>query len=166
MWHHEEIIINKRSKLDDAPEDEVSFEYDHSLKKKEGREVAVGEALILEVSTDPVSFSGRITFTGPQQTLTSKGRKLIKQECILTDESGSIRLVLWENDIADIISGETYSIHDAVVKSFNSQNYVTFNRQTEAKILEGSFIRKEDDAGAIHKTTTTAVNCPAKGIQL
>ena len=77
--------------------------------------------LILELPTDPGSFSGRITFTGTQQTLNSKGRKLIKQECILTDESGSIRLVLWENDITNIISGETYSIHYAVVKSFNSQ---------------------------------------------
>eukprot|EP00794_Sanderia_malayensis_P020941 gene20941-22994_t len=144
---------------------DITFEYDQSLKKKDAIKVTVEDAKSLSVPADPVKILGRITFTGKQESLHSKGRALAKQECILTDETGSIRFVLWENDISVIASGEAYRIENAVIKRFNYQNYVTLNRESKVHELENPTMTKKDDVSSLPQATTKSVLCPAKGIQ-
>eukprot|EP00794_Sanderia_malayensis_P002719 gene2719-3144_t len=165
ITQREEIILNKRSKLDDAPEQDITFEYDQSLKKKDAIKVTVEDAKSLSVPADPVKILGRITFTGKQENLHSKGRALAKQECILTDETGSIRFVLWENDVSVIASGEAYRVENTVIKRLNDQNYVSLNCESKVHELENMTITKKDDVSSLPQATTKSALCPAKGIQ-
>ena len=43
-----------------------------------------------------VNITGRISFTGTSETVNVRGKTLTKQEALFTDNSGSLRLVLWE----------------------------------------------------------------------
>lgn len=57
-----------------------------------------------------VNIVGRVTLQGNYETVYTKGKTLKKQEATFTHQSGSMRIVLWENDIDKIISGQTYEI--------------------------------------------------------
>ena len=45
-----------------------------------------------------INVCGRLTLQGPKQTILKNEKTLLMQEAALTDEAGSIRVVLWEND--------------------------------------------------------------------
>ena len=56
-----------------------------------------------------------------------------KQEGVFTDNSASVRVVLWENDIDKIKSGCHYKISRAVVKQYEGNKYITINRKSHIK---------------------------------
>jgi hypothetical protein len=90
--NEEEIIVNKRTKLDNPFEHEITFdittkEVDYATTTttvRDAKEVKPGTA---------ITVLGRITFQGGTEQIDVRGKSLNKQETILTDESGSIRLV-------------------------------------------------------------------------
>ena len=45
-----------------------------------------------------VNIAGRISFNGTSETVNVCGKTLTTQEALFTDNSGSLRLVLWEPD--------------------------------------------------------------------
>ena len=45
-----------------------------------------------------VNTAGRISFSGTSETVNVRGKTLTKQEALFTDNGGSLRLVLWEQD--------------------------------------------------------------------
>ena len=47
-----------------------------------------------------------------------------------TDETGSVRMVFWESDIPNMISGETHSLKRVIGHSYRNHNYITMNKQT------------------------------------
>ena len=56
-----------------------------------------------------------------------------KQEGVFTDNSASVRVVLWQNDIDRIKSGCHYKISRAVVKEYEGNKYITLNRKSDIK---------------------------------
>ena len=83
-----------------------------------------------ENAKSKVNITGRVAVIGLPTTITSNGKTLTKEECTLTDETGSIRLVLCEEDTKRIQSGNTYKFCNAIVKSIQKQKYMTLNKQT------------------------------------
>ena len=69
-----------------------------------------------------VNVSGRITFKGTEETITSKGKTLRKQEALFTDNTATARLVLWENDIDKIATGNSYNLSNVVIRQYNEEN--------------------------------------------
>ena len=69
------------------------------------------------------------------------------EEAVITDESATVRLVLWETDINKIESRRTCYLKRAVVKDFNKLNYITLNRQTEIIESVQSVERLDEDLG-------------------
>ena len=65
---------------------------------------------------------GRITFKGTEETITSKGKTLRKQEALFTDNTATARLVLWENDIDKIATGNSYNLSNVVIRQYNEEN--------------------------------------------
>ena len=72
-----------------------------------------------------------MSFDASPETIQANGKTLQKLETVLTDETGSIRLVLWEKDIDRVQNGLTYKITQALVKNFNSQPPVFDSRITD-----------------------------------
>ena len=157
----DEIHINKRTRLTEPDLSEVDFNVAernvdqllfHPVSDLVGNE-AVGQ----------VNIIGGVTFIGVPETVMSNGKTLSKQEAMLTDESGSIRIVLWEADIKRIESGSSYEFEKATVKNYNGENYITINRQTVVKssVVE---VARDDDERA-EKMIEHKVSFPADGVE-
>ena len=59
-----------------------------------------------------VCVTGKVTRIGDTTEVTSKnkGKPLLKQDCSLKDSKGSIRIVLWENDIGKLQDDTSYKL--------------------------------------------------------
>ncbi len=144
----EEIHINKRSKVLDPNVQEVDFDIDLSQRQTEyqGIQICLDQIESMKPGT-PLDTSGRITFQGDPEIINIRGSKVKMQEAVITDESASVRLVLWEGDINKVESRHTYYLKRAIVKEFNKQNYITLNRQTEIKECVQDIKRMDADLG-------------------
>ena len=79
---------------------------------------------------------GRLTFNGSKETLQVKGKTLTKQEAIFTDNTGSIRVVLWEKDIQRVTTGTCYNIRNIAVKEYGVTKYLTLARHSTIDPLQ------------------------------
>ena len=162
--NQDEVHINKRSKVDDAQESEVSFDIKvlkHEQKCKPG--ISDITDVLKEVTNSVLNVCGRVTLQGPIQTVMSKGKALRKQEALLTDNSGTIRLVLWENDISKVSSESTYTLSNVVLKEFEKVKYLTLTKSSNIEISEAA-ITREDTPLAEGLPNTQFVKFPADGL--
>ena len=122
----EEILINKRSRVLDPSEQEIDFDIDIDQREPEyqGEQVSLREIKDRKSGT-LLDVFGRITFQGESQSVNIRGNEVKMQEAVITDDSSTVRLVLWETDIRKIQSRHTYYLKRAIVKDFNNQNYIT-----------------------------------------
>ena len=103
-----------------------------------------------------------MSFEGSAETIQANGKTLQKLETVLTDETGSIRLVLWEKDINRVQNGLTYNLAHALVKNFNSNKYITLNRQS--LISQAQITIQRSDEQLLDNQLNT-VSCPADGVE-
>lgn len=107
----DKVHINERTKLSDPNKSEITFDFTEiTEEEKEDTEStdSIEEIMANENAKSKVNITGRVTVVELPTTITSNGKTLTKQECTLTDETGSMRLVLWEEDTKRIQSGNTY----------------------------------------------------------
>ena len=161
--NQDEVHINKRTKMEDPLDTEVSFD----IKKIESEDkckpgiTTVSE--VLEGDTKAVlNVCGRITFRGGEETVLSKGKTLRKQEALFTDNSGTIRLVLWENDIHRVTSATVYSISKIVVREYEKAKYLTLHKMSS--IDKSNIPITRDDGDAEGLPNTEKVDCPGEGV--
>ena len=159
--NEEEIIVNKQTKLDNPSEHEISFnitteEIDYATTTTtvcDAKKVKPGRA---------ITVLGRLTFQGGTEHIDVRGKSLKKQETILTDETVSIRLVLWENDIQKVQSRETYKLERSVLREFDNQPYITINKETKISKVSQTIANPDDDLANTYKEFT--ISCPPEGI--
>ena len=95
----EEVHMNKRTKITDPVATELDFDI-RQVKSDEDLATLTKVNDIIEHNTksSKVNVAGPVSFQGSAETI-EVDKTLQKLETILTDETGSIRLVLWEKDI-------------------------------------------------------------------
>lgn len=108
--HEEEIHINKRTKLTDPQQTEVSLNSEEQKEEDNVITTTTVHEVLSSKSGPKVNLIGRVSFQGHPTTVNTKGKTLQKQNAVITDETGSIRLVLWQSDIAKLHSRSTYKI--------------------------------------------------------
>jgi len=73
------------------------------------------------------------------------GKTLTKQEASFTDNSGSLCLVLWEQDTRKMKSGLCYSISNVPIKEFHGTNYLTLTKYSTVNEADKLKIDQQDD---------------------
>ena len=154
-----EIHINKRTKLDEPQDDEVNFDITQEMTPQILPTTDINE--VLTSNKSQVSVVGRVVFHGPVETISTKGKLLTKQEASITDDTASIRVVLWENDISKISSDLSYKLYKVMVKNYQGNKYLTLNKQTIISQISQQFER-ENNVDIQHQFQT--VHCPADGV--
>jgi len=71
-------------------------------------------------------------------------------------------VVLWEDDIKKIDSGNTYKIFKAMVKTYAKQKYITLNKQTTIE-LSTSNVQHEDTL--MTDASQNIVECPGEAVE-
>ena len=77
-----------------------------------------------------------------KQPIVSKGKQLMKTECVIADHTDTIALTLWEDLIVAVDCGKTYTFKNVKNKSFNDIQYLTTN--------EGTTIHQDQDINDIN----------------
>ena len=96
----EELILNKRTKIEDPHESAMDFDLqqvDVDAETLQSIDSSVEEIQQRENNT-LVNIAGPISFNGTAETVNVHGKTVTKQETLFTDNSGSLHLVLWEQD--------------------------------------------------------------------
>ena len=109
-----------------------------------------------------MNVSGCITFTGGEETVFSKGKALCKQEALFTDNSASIRLVLWENNINRVTSASVYNLSKVVVHEYDNAKYLTLNKTSTIESCNVSITRNDGDVEGLR--SVEKVDCPPEGV--
>ena len=141
----EELILNKRTRIEDPNESEMDFD----LQKIKEETMEAIDSSIEEIQEKQnntlVNIASHVLFNGKAETVDIRGKTLTKQEAMFKDDSGSLRLVLWEQDTRKMKSKQCYNLSNVAIKEFNGTNYLTLTKYknvTEATRLN---ITRHDD---------------------
>lgn len=160
----DEVHINKRSRLSDPHESEIKFDIMQQQDLMEDNTFTSVQQILFDKQQRRVNVQGRINFRGTMETVITKQKTLKKQESFLTDETGSIRLVLWENDILKVQSNKSYKLLKARVRYYDDAPYLTLNMQSIVSQTTLD-ISREDDEHLMAESEQKTVQMPAEGIQ-
>lgn len=125
-----EIHINKRTKIAEPTASEVNFDFKPAPQPQLTSVKEIVDILQSDQAQCQVSVVGKIKFNGPIETIMTKGKYLKKQEVSIKDNSESIRLVLWENDISKVQDDFSYKLQKVMVRVHNDQKYLTLNKNS------------------------------------
>ena len=156
--------MSKRTKLSDPLEKESNFDVKPLNALFSDKSFSTVENVTTAKVQQQVNLKGRITFQGNNETLIAKEKTLKKQEAYLTDYTASIRLVLWEDDIKKVTSGQSYQLMKVRVRLYNDAPYVTLNKQSTINPAQLKVTGSDDqEAKSEHELKTVLL--PADGVQ-
>ena len=141
----EELILNKRTRIEDPDENEMDFD----VQKIQEETVEAVDSSVEEIqdkqNSTLVNIAGRVLFNGTPETVEVRGKTLMKQEAMFTDNSGSLRLVLGEQGTRKMKSGQCYNIANVAIKEFNGTNYLTLTKYSNVTEATKLNITRQDD---------------------
>ena len=142
----DEVHISKRSKIMDPRPKELDF--DIGSVKEESEHTNEQPISIIQRDLPKCKFNvtGHVTICGPAVTVNSNGKLLEKQDAVITDESGSIKVVFWQGDHKKIASGETHKLTNIIVKSFQNAPYLTLTRDSTIEACKTTIEREDDNS--------------------
>ena len=108
--NEDEVHVTKWTKVEDPNKKETDFDYNEVPLNEPATQRSAQELKTGEFTTSLPTSLAEWHFYGSAETLNIKGKYLQKQEATFTDDSGSLPIVLLENDIQKLKSGECYDI--------------------------------------------------------
>lgn len=123
-----EILLTSRTKVIKSPKKKFKVSqndlYSLMPESKAATTVSISDLSLLAVN-NRVTLSAKALFVGQTDTVITKDgqRKLQKQECIIGDDGGSCRVVLWEKDIGKLELNKSYHLENVIVRMFNTFQY-------------------------------------------
>jgi replication factor A1 len=102
-----------------------------------------------------VNVEGTITEVGESRTFSKFGREMTVANAMLKDDSGSIKLTLWNDDVTKYKEGDKVKIENGYVNEFQGENQLTSGKFGKIeKVGEGEVSEepKEDEAPAEEST--------------
>ena len=118
-----EIVATTRTKVQASP-------------RKMGRIASVSSqeepklVKVNDVSDTPVNEHVTVVvkvfnLSAPAKVTTKDGKELCKQECVVCDESGCVRLVLWEENVGVVKEGCSYRLKGVVVRVYGGAKFLS-----------------------------------------
>ena len=121
----------------------------------------VTSVVVGETNTQ-VNVNGRISFQGTVETILTKGKLLQKQDALFTDNTGTVRLVLWEKDIVRVTSDSSYKLSNVMVREYDQSKYLSLSKKSIIEKVTDT-VEREDDINV--DNTLTEVYCPFEAVQ-
>ena len=131
----DDVIVSKRSRIQDASNTDIDFEYLENSEVHDSNTVTlIGNIPSLSENTI-TSIQGVVTMSLEHiKEVTTKTADTIPMldHCVVTDNTGTIRLTLWGSTIKEITNNDSYMIRNLRVKSFDAKKYLTTTPTTTA----------------------------------
>ena len=144
-----EVIASPKTKLELSPK-RFKIDQDLYMLKEESipPEITLSQLQDVDILVTPkVSVSGKIVKVHePNSVMSSKKNKLLnKQDCIIADNTGTAKIVLWENKIGLLKLGMSYKLMKLAVSSFCDLNNLTLQEDTKIEEINDINVNIEDD---------------------
>ena len=122
--------------------DEYNFQFDHN----EAKNTITSINIIREEtkSGSAVNAQGKITKGNLEEFVGKNNSRMLK--CALTDETGTIPIVIWEDEINDIKSN--YLLLGLGVRYREQTTYLTTTRTSRISIIQNEELKNLDDSNA------------------
>lgn len=114
-----EIVMGKFSKVQASPK---KFDTTTLVTEKEMTPVRMNDLSSLVVKQQVIAKLKVKTVDAAETVNNREGKELEKQDCVVGDESGCSRIVLW--DVGRLEEGRSYKLIGARVRSFRGTNYL------------------------------------------
>ena len=134
----DDIIVNKRSRVDPANNNDIPFEYAETGADPSHQFTTIQDIIHLE-ENELTCVKGILTLRPDSiQQIPMKDGYLVSmlESCSVTDDTGTCRLTLWGTAIQEVANHKCYSKTDLRVKIFNSIKYLTSTPATIFTIAE------------------------------
>ena len=89
----------------------------------------------LKVGQGQVNVEGTVRDISDTRAFNKYGRDLKVANAILEDESGSIKLTLWNDDITRIKNGDKIKLTNGYVSEFNSEKQLSAGKMGKIEIV-------------------------------
>ena len=137
----DDIIVNKRSRVDPANNNDIQFEYAEPEADPSNQFTTVQDIIHLE-ENQLTCVKGILTLRPDSvKQIPMKDGYLVSmlERCTVSGDTVSCRLTLWGTAIQEVANHKSYSITDVRVKIFNSTKYLTSTPATTFTIAEESY---------------------------
>ena len=135
----DDLIVNKRSRIQDASNTDIDFEYLENSQVHDANTVTlIGNIPSLAENTI-TSIEGVVTMSLEHiKEVTTKTADTIPMldYFVVTDNTGTIRLTLWGSTIKEITNNNSYMTTNLRVKSFDAMKYLTTTPTTTIQGIE------------------------------
>lgn len=111
----------------------------------------------LKVGQSSVEFEGNVTDKSETRTFNKFGRDISVATATVVDESGSVKLSLWNQDIDRVNVGDKIKITNGFVKEFQGEVQVTTGKFGKLEVIgksEGKNVEKEEKKSKPKKEET------------
>jgi replication factor A1 len=122
---NEEFLWNKSNKLENFTETDKIRRY---LSKKDKKATANS---IKDLQTGMNHVNLKATILGveePKDVITRYGNRACVAKALIADKTGTIKLCLWNEQIASVSVGKTVQIENAEVSSFRGEKHMTLGK--------------------------------------
>ncbi|KXJ05367.1 uncharacterized protein LOC110236237 [Exaiptasia diaphana] len=126
----EEICITKYAKITTTRTD---FTHDAALTSRLHQ---IDQCLSADVY-DVVDIKIKVfSKTENKQWVIKNDKKIYKTDCLVADNTNSMKLVIWEDLIDQIHAGESYHIKNLTIRVFDDDKYLNTNESTTIEKIE------------------------------
>lgn len=114
-----EVLLNTYTQVSKSP---TKFDVPANLLDGEARSFSL-KTISTMSNNDKVTTTVKcVKVDNPTKLNTGK----VKQDTIIADSTGTIRLTLWEEDVNKIEEGKSYKLINMLVRCFKGCNYLSF----------------------------------------
>ena len=135
----DDLIVNKRSRIQDASNTDIDFEYLENSQVHDANTVTLIGNIPSLAENIITSIQGVVTMSLEHiKEVTTKTADTIPMldYFVVTDNTGTIRLTLWGSTIKEITNNNSYMTTNLRVKSFDAMKYLTTTPTTTIQGIE------------------------------
>ena len=135
----DDLIVNKRSRIQDASNTDIDFEYLENSQVHDANTVTLIGNIPSLAENIITSIQGVVTMSLEHiKEVTTKTADTIPMldHFVVTDNTGTIRLTLWGSTIKEITNNNSYMTTNLRVKSFDAMKYLTTTPTTTIQGIE------------------------------
>jgi len=122
----EEFLLNRSNQLKDFTETDKIRRY---LAKKD-RTATANSIKDLRTGMNHVNLKAKILgVSEPKHVITRYGNHASVAKALIEDETGTIKLCLWNGQIASVSAGDTVQIENAQVSSFRGERHMSLGKK-------------------------------------
>lgn len=142
-----EVLLNKRTKVTSSPR-KLSLGDVVATSTCSSKTVKIADIVDVTVN-QRIRVVGKVVKVSDVEVVErGDGKKLSKQDVVIGDETGSCKMVLWENDVGSFEAGKTYDVLDVTVRKYGASKYLSFSAQSAKKLgADITDVNDEDISG-------------------